>query len=440
MMMLLAADLSAQIPPLIGKSANPQSISQADTVRPITVTEAIDLALKQASNYKGSQISEQIAREDVRQAQAAFYPKVAVLPNLIYTSPSLAAGSPRPPSFLGANAITEYQAVLNASGEVDISGKLKAALRRSKALVESARAGTEVAKRDLIQAVIEAYFTLALSTTQRRGSENNLSAARDFENNTKLQVDAGEVAPVDLIRARLQTAARLDELAQAMVNEIVNADTLRFLTGKPELEPIAAVDLLTNMPADDEIERYTEAAISTRPEFAQFEADRRAADQDAAAARAERRPQLTYSVSGGFITDSLRPLPVRDHTGVQANVGVSIPLFDRGASRSRETQAKLKLQQVENTKLLSERQFFQAFNTARSQAVSARERIRKLGASIADAEQNLSASTARYRAGEAPINEVVDAQNLFITQRLSLYKAIFDYQTAKAHLSRAAGQ
>ena len=194
------------------------------------------------------------------------------------------------------------------------------------------------------------------------------------------------------------------------------------------------------MPADDEIERYTEAAISTRPEFAQFEADRRAADQDAAAARAERRPQLTYSVSGGFITDSLRPLPVRDHTGVQANVGVSIPLFDRGASRSRETQAKLKLQQVENTKLLSERQFFQAFNTARSQAVSARERIRKLGASIADAEQNLSASTARYRAGEAPINEVVDAQNLFITQRLSLYKAIFDYQTAKAHLSRAAGQ
>ena len=45
-----------------------------------------------------------------------------------------------------------------------------------------------------------------------------------------------------------------------------------------------------------------------------------------------------------------------------------------------------------------------------------------------------------YHAGEAPITEVVDAQNLLITQRQSLYKAIFDYQTAKSHLAHAVGR
>ena len=111
-----------------------------------------------------------------------------------------------------------------------------------------------------------------------------------------------------------------------------------------------------------------------------------------------------------------------------------------GGSRSRETQATLRLQQLENTRLLSQRQFVQAFYTARTQALSARERIRRLAASIADPQQNVNASITRYRAGEGPITEVTDAQNLLVTQRLSLYKAIFDYQTAKAHLLRAVGQ
>ena len=48
----------------------------------------------------------------------------------------------------------------------------------------------------------------------------NLQAAQEFENNTKLQLDAGEVAPVDLVRARLQTATRRDELEQAKTEEI----------------------------------------------------------------------------------------------------------------------------------------------------------------------------------------------------------------------------
>ena len=125
---------------------------------------------------------------------------------------------------------------------------------------------------------------------------------------------------------------------------------------------------------------------------------------------------------------------------MQATVGVTIPLFDWGASRSREAQAKLKLQQTENNKLLAERQFVQQFYTARTQAIAAASRIKQLGASITDAEINLSASLARYRAGEASIVEVTDAQNLLIAQRQSLYQAIFDYQTARARLLRTIGQ
>lgn len=96
--------------------------NQTDAAKPITIAEAVDLALKQASLFRASQIGEQIAAQDVRQAKAALYPRVAANPTLIYTSPSLtntatvgvtngniSAINSRPPSFLGANAISEYQ-------------------------------------------------------------------------------------------------------------------------------------------------------------------------------------------------------------------------------------------------------------------------------------------------------------------------------------------
>ena len=56
------------------------------------------------------------------------------------------------------------------------------------------------------------------------------------------------------------------------------------------------------------------------------------------------------------------------------------------------------------------------------------------------AEHRYEEGLARYRAGEALITEVTDAQNALITQRQSFYQALFDYQTARARLLRAIGQ
>jgi outer membrane protein len=421
-------------------SPPPNSRTNIDGVQPLTLAEAIDLALKQASNFRSAQINEQIASEDIRQAQAAFLPKIESKPNYIYTSPSLGSTHPRPPSFLGANAINEIQGLIVASGEIDVSGKLNATLRRKRALLASAHAGTEVARRDLIQAVSDAYFNLALATAKRRAAENNLAAAAEFENNTKLQLDAGEVAPVDYTRARLQTASRRDELEQARADESVNADGLRVFTGTSFGDGIAAVDLLTEMPVAGDVERFAEVMIATRPEFAQFEAERKAAAEEIRIAKADRRPQMIYSTGTGFISDSLVPAHLRDSMGVQLNVGVTIPIFDWGAARSRETQAGLRVQLADNARALAERQFAQAFFTARTQAIAARTRITQIAASIIDAENNVSASTARYRAGEASILEVTEAQNTLVTQKTALYQAIFDYQTARSRLMRAAGQ
>jgi outer membrane protein TolC len=404
--------------------------------------EVLRLADAQVSGLRQAQLNERVAEEDVRQARAAFLPKVTAPLDYIYTSPAfgLARGEPRVQSYIANNAIGEYQALVNVAGDIDLSGHLRATLARSRALLDAARAGTAVAQRALRQASVEAYYGLALAAAQHRAAEQNLAAAREFEHITSLLLSGGEVASVDLTRAQLQTNQREGELEQARAAEDVAAAALRVFVGYEQAREIATADLSTLTPAPGEVERFTAETIKRRPEFTQFEAQEQAAQQDILVARADRRPQLSYTLNGGFDTDSLRPPRLREHTGVSAAVNLSIPIFDWGASKSRESQAQVRLQIARNERTQAERGFAQEFGAARVQALSASARIRLAAEGIRLAESNLNTSIARYRAGEAQIVEVTDAQTTLAAQRLAFFQALFDYQLALARLRQAAGQ
>lgn len=411
----------------------------------LTRDEAVRLALAQASSFQTAKYSELIAAEDIKQARAAFLPKVTVPSTLIYNSPTLgmvAPGTPRSDrfSFISANAVAEYQALIGASGDIDLSGRLRAALRRSVALLEAARAGTEIARRTLIQSVDDAYYGLALATAKRRASELSLTAAEEFARITDLMFNAGEVAQVDSIRAKLQVASRRDDVEQARAAELVAAGGLRVLVGYDFANPIAVLDLTSAVPATVEIDRFAASSITTRPELTQLDAERRAAQQEVKSARAERLPQFSYSINAGFDSNSLQPDPLHDHSGVLATVNLTIPIFDWGASRSREQQARLRLKSFESERDLALRNLTSQFYAARAQALAAAARYQFLSSSVSDAERNVQSSIARYRGGEAAFIEVTDAFATLAAQRAALNQALFDYQSAKSRLLQVTGQ
>lgn len=409
---------------------------------PLLLDEALRLANAQASTFQTAALNERIAAEDVRQAQAAFLPKVSTPLSYIYTSPSkgLPAGEPRTQSFISADAIGVTDALVNVSGDFDVAGRLRATLARNRALLAAAHAGTDAARRALAQAVIEAYYGLALANAQRRAAEGNLAAAEEFENITSLLLSGGEVAPVDLTRAQLQTLTRRDELQRAQANEDVAAGALRVFVGYEFSRPINTTDLALAIPIDSEYRQFKAEEVSRRPEFVQLEQQVQAAQQDIRIARADRLPSLSYSINGGFDTDSVKAPRLRQHSGVSAEISLSIPIFDWGATRSRQRQARLRADLAENERTLALRGFTQQFYAARAQVESAVARIALAREGVTKGESNVAASIARYRAGEAQIVEVTDAQTTLVEQRNALYQAIFDYQTSLARLQQATGR
>src|SRR5690242_1506752 len=418
-------------------------ITQSNAVAAqLSLDEVLRLANAQASSFQSAAINERIAAEDVRQAQAAFLPKVSTPLSYIYTSPALGLppGEPRAPSFISADAIGVTDALVNVAGDFDIAGRLRASLARNRALLAAAHAGTDVAKRALAQAVIEAYYGLALANVQRRAAEDNLDAAKKFEDITSLLLSGGEVASVDLTRAQLQTIARRDELERARANEDVAAGALRVFVGYEFSRSINTTDLALDIPIDSDYRQFKAEEVSRRPEFIQLEQQLRAARQEITIARADRFPSLSYSVNGGFETDSLKAPRLKEHTGVSAAISFSIPIFDWGATRSRERQAQLRVELAENERTVALRGFTQQFYAARAQVDSAAARITLAREGVTKAQDNVEASIARYRAGEAQIVEVTDAQTTLVEQRNALYQAIFDYQTALARLKQATGR
>jgi outer membrane protein TolC len=409
---------------------------------PLTIDEALRLANLQASTYQSAVLNERLAAEDVKQARAAFLPKVSAPLAYLYTSPAqgLPPGEPRAPSFIASDAIGVYEAFASVSGDFDIAGRLRATLARNQALLAAAHAGTDVARRALAQAVVEAYYGLALADAQRRAAAENLAAAEEFERIISLLLSGGEVAAVDLTRAQLQTLTRRDESERARLNELIAAGALRVLVGYDFEKPISTSDLSLALPTSSEHLLFKVEDIPHRPEFIQFDQQLRAARQDITIARADRLPSLSYAINGGFDTDSMRAPRFKQHTGVSAGVSLNIPIFDWGASRSRERQARLRAEVAENERALALRGFTEQFYAARAQAASAESRIRLARDGVTKAQDNLASSIARYRAGEAQIVEVTDAQTTLVEQRNALYQAIFDYQIALSRLRQSTGQ
>jgi outer membrane protein TolC len=324
---------------------------------------------------------------------------------------------------------------VGVEGSLDLG--MRAAIARSRALLAAAHAGTEIARRALVRGVREAYFGLGLAAAKRRSAEETLAAAEEFERVTTLQHNAGELAEVDAIRARLQTAQRRDDVEQARLQEAEALAAMRVLTGIRAPQPLTVSDL-TPHPAMTDIERFTNTG--PRPELAQAEQQLRAARSDIGVARAGRLPSLIYAVDEGFDSPSLHASDIRQHRGYLATANLVIPIFDWGIGRAKQRQAELKAQAAENLLNITRRDLDQRFAAAREEALTAIRRVDNARAAVADARRNVDISIARYRDGEAPILEVTDALTTLAQQRTNYQQALFDFEIARAHLQEAAGE
>lgn len=417
------------------------SVAQEPTL--LTLDEALRLADQSDSTYSKQLLSQQIAGRDVALAKAALKPNIEGQVGTLYTTPSLAPTSPKQPSFLGANAIWEHKALLVLQGQIDISGLAHANIQKAREMLKAGAADSRVAKLDLVKIVSQAYLDATFATAKRETSAELLATAQRFRATTKDRFLAGEVARVDLLKADLQITLADDQYRQATAAEAVARQTLfglLYLDPESQVQLTALSEMQAQSSPTEEVPSVDQAAVSVRPELESIEAKKKATEAELEAAKDELKPRLTYSLRNGLLTNSFVGDQLTGHLGIEGQLAISFPIFDGGTSKAKQEQARLKLQQLEMDRHITEQRVTTERQNALAQLTSSQERVRLLAGELGTARENLSISQARYQAGEAPIIEVIDAQNSLTNLTQAHFQAVYDHLSANIAYQRALGE
>lgn len=419
--------------------------------QPITFEDAIGIALKQ--NVAVKQAANAAALSDAAVSQQ----KMQLLPDLrLSVSGSDNVGR----SFSqteGAVLNQQTQALssgLSSSLTLFDGGKMRAAIRSAQSSSDASEQDLARAKQTAVFTVASDYVALSNAQEQLRVQQENLAAQEAQLTLIQKFVSAGSRPISDQYQQEAVVAsAKLTVVQARRAVELAKVDLIQVLQLDPARSyDFAAPTLQTNATAPAyNLDSLIARAYAQRTDLDAQQARTVAASQDVKAARSAKLP--TVSVTGSYssayssASDLSLSNQLDQRRGGSVGIGISIPLFDRGAASVAEQKAQLA---EENARLALDNQKQQIgldVRRAYLDQASAREQLAAAEAQLTAATQSVNMMQQRYQAGAATLVEVTQARaqqvqaasavatakNNLVLQRtvMSYYTGDLDPATAK---------
>lgn len=306
---------------------------------------------------------------------------------------------------------TIYDAGFDALWEIDLFGRTQRAVEAADARLNE----TAELRRDTVLSVVA---EVARSYVALRGAQNELTAlekavgnARQTVDLVRRQFDAGEVAAAQIAQADAELKALEAELPALEAEVRTNALAIGVLLGDlPETE-LALIDVL---PPYFDLAPLPVGAradlLRRRPDVRAAERRLAAATADIGVATAELFPRLSISAAGGFQSLSTGDLFTASSQTWSIAPLISWRIFEGGRIRA----------QIRANEALAE-QAAVGYEKAVLEALSDAERalmryhlgldsVERQVLAVAAAQRNHEFAKTRYRAGDANLLELLDAE------------------------------
>lgn len=402
--------------------------------QPLMLQDCIRLAEAVPSPLSIARQERDIAARDVTQARAGFLPQSRLSNGFTYNSPLL--NNRATFSFLPLNGIREYASMLSVNQEFDTSGRLRADMARARATQEIATTSVALTQRDLRRAVTFAYYRALLTRRIVRIIDDALAGSRSFQHLARLLFQGGEAAQADVVKASAQVAFLQQAVNAAELEARLASQELASFWTRDVADALSLADVLEEPPPRPEPDAAQSTPFLKRLEFSLFDSQRRGFQADAKRARSALLPQLGAGFQYGIDSTAVR---ISDR-GYAAFVNLTIPIFDWNRARSGIQQARLRTQQVESARAISERTYSKEYQGALSRVNQLFEQISLTREQARLAEDDLRLSRVRYEGGEGSALDVVTAQNQLAQARSNHYTTMANYLNAKADLEVASGR
>jgi outer membrane protein len=408
--------------------------------RTITYQEALSLALQQGAGVRLAANAVAADAATVRQSRMAFLPSLALSTS---GSQSYGRGFDQGAGQVTTQSTQAVSAGLSTNVVLFDGSQRRAELRAAQLSQGASQAELERARQTAVFTVASGFTALQAAQEQLRVRREDLAARLAEQTQIQALVTARSRPISDLYQQQANVAATRVQLVQAERGvEVAETDLVQAL----QLDPRGSYEFATGTlgvaapAAALDLDSLVTRALAKRADLTALQRQVEAAQQGVRAARSGTLPTISlnagYNTAFNSATDAAFFDQLNDRRGGSVAVGVSIPVFDRGAT-SAATQraqiavdnARISLETQRNAVAVEVRRAYLDLRAAQAQLEAAEAQVQA-------AQRSLDAAQERYRVGAAALLEVtqaraaqVEAASAVITARssLALQRSIIAY-------------
>jgi outer membrane protein TolC len=348
-----------------------------------------------------------------------------------FAQPSLNYDSDLQPSFFNfKNAGETYFGVsqpFEFPGKQSVRGKI--ASKESDELL----AEIDLLKLDLTFQVKQAFFGLLLAQEKLSYTERNQELAQDFLEKAELKYEAGDVAQVEVLRAKVEAATAANEVRTATTDVRLAKATLNYLLSRKKYAPIEIVGKLKRDPIVLDFDILLQRALITRPEIKRigFSLERERLQKKSATM--SYLPDLELGINRHRVEG--------EGSWWDVTLSVPIPLFFWQPKKGEIAEAQANILAIQKETDHIKNTISLEVEEAYMNAVTAENQIRLYETEIlSQAEEVYNMFLFSYQEGEIGSIELIAARRTLLESARSYADALFNYEAAIAALERSVGE
>lgn len=417
--------------------------------QPITLGEAVRLALEKNPLRKAAMAETRVASASVREARAGLFPRVIFSETAIRSNdPVFVFGTKlRQQRFAATDfalnqlntptPIGDFSSRFSGQWRVFDSFQNYRSIERARKINDASRDQLERADQELIERVVEAYYGALLSSRQVAVADDALKTAKSIEEHSRNRVQSGMAVDADLLSAQVLAANREQELIRAR-NDLSYAKVALAITiGISTEAPPSPAEISADRPLPvTDIAGLERDALQQRPDLRRLRNEQSAQQQSVSMAKSAFGPRL--DAFGSWQTNS-HSIGWNGGNNWTAGVELQIDLFSGGAKFAQLQREKANSERIAAMRAAFEDQVRLDVLRAYYNHDSARQQVLVAKTATAQAEESLRILRNRYEAGLATVTELLRVEEAAHRAQSDYWDAVYRNQTSYANLQLAAG-
>lgn len=420
---------------LPGDATPPPCPAQRDLSIPLTLGEAVDLALCNNPQIQVTWANIKIQAASLGEARAAY------LPILSGSASRINDKTRYPGAEIASPTINRTTANVTLTWRILDFGGRSANHQAAENLLTAALASYDAKLQKALAAMIQAYFDALTARADAVAKVESEEIAFKTLASARRREAKGAIAQSDTLQATTAHARAILEKSRAESAYQKALSVLVYAIGVPATSRITLPEVFDGYTGEkiDSLGRWLEDARKNHPSIVAARAQLDAARNKVIATSSEGLP--TLDLSGNYYQNG-RPgqslTPTRIHE-TAAGVVLTVPIFD-GFSRTYKIQgAQAQVERNEAELADTEHQILMEVVKAYADASAAFSNLRASDALLKAALSALAVSQRKYDKNAADILEILNTQSALADARQERIRCLADWRSARLRLLTNAG-